>query len=123
MNTIQTMPEPPEEQGELPVIEPIGGNVAAAGPPVPAPPADANSAQPPNGRKSRLAILSTRALLVLGGICYWKRVQLQQVNPYVPVVIPSLIAVFQIRFEDLRCEYAPPMVAVFGEFLTGGLVR
>jgi hypothetical protein len=55
---------------------------------------------PSKAWKSLLVILSAVVVIVGAGIGYWKRAALPRVNPYVPVIIPSLIAASQIRFKD-----------------------
>lgn len=69
-----------------------------------------------------LAVLSTACLIVVGVAAFWKRAVLQQANPYIPVIIPSLIAAFQIRFKDWN-NYKPLAIRWFlllGVFLACG---
>jgi hypothetical protein len=95
MNVIEEKLDLPDERVRPPV-ETIISAEAVSVPPAPAPP----PVVPRMSRKPFLVILSGAALIILASIGYWKRTSLQQVNPYIPVVIPSLIAASQIRFKD-----------------------
>jgi hypothetical protein len=105
MNTVQTMPEPAEEQGAGPVIELPGEPVAAAPPELP--PLEPVTSRP--RRVQRIVILGIIGIS-LCALGYWQiriiRGLFNSVLPYAPVVLPSLIALGTILFKDWK-NYKP----------------
>jgi hypothetical protein len=105
MNTIEEKPNHVDDTA-LPLVgEAIVPEDAVSAPSAPEPP----TATPRKSRKPLLVVLSGGVLIILAGIGYWKRASLQQINPYIPVVIPSLIAASQIRFKDWN-SYNPKSI-------------
>jgi hypothetical protein len=100
MNTIEEKPSLAGEPAPSPVGEAIPA--PAVDPPPHVPP-------PRKSRKPLLVTLSFIALIVFAGIGWWKRASLQGMNPYIPVIIPSLIAACQIRFKDWK-SYNPKSI-------------
>jgi hypothetical protein len=105
MNTIEEKLNHEDETAPPPVGEAIVPADAVPAPPV----QESPPATPRKSRKPLLVVVSGAALIIFAGIGYWKRASLQQVNPYIPVVIPSLIAASQIRFKDWN-SYNPKSI-------------
>lgn len=111
MKTIET----PQHHAEHTPAPSVGETAhAAAGIPQQATPVPepAPDPAPRRSKKPLLAVLSTASLIVVGVAAFWKRAVLQELTPYFPVILPSMIAAFQICFKDWN-NYKPPAIRWF----------
>ena len=93
MNTIENMEEPTDG---LEINDEARADVKPIAPPPPQ--------SPPASAPLRRQLWKIPAkITLLGGVValvYWQRAFLQNASPYIPVVVPTAIALGQIRFKD-----------------------
>jgi hypothetical protein len=104
MNTIEERSNPPMEP-EIIKIEEANGDAKLA-PVPPQLPREPPPGAPASYSGQRNVLSFTLVTAVALGLVYWKRELLRGSVPYVPVVIPSLIALVQFLFKD-RDSYKP----------------